>query len=105
MSTLRLGIIGCGFVGGAVNKGFNKDVEKFIVDPKVDGNIPLEKLVEESPSITFVCLPTPRQETHQDVDVSIVQDMLKQLDSLNYKGIVVLKSTITPFYLTKFKKD
>ena len=104
MSTLRLGIIGCGFVGGAVNKGFDVDVEKFIVDPKVEGSISLEELINECPSITFVCLPTPRQETHQDVDVSIVMDMLDHLDRLKYKGIVVLKSTITPYYLTKFKK-
>tara|TARA_B110000444_G_scaffold258548_1_gene299755 strand:+ start:1099 stop:1920 length:822 start_codon:yes stop_codon:yes gene_type:complete len=105
MSTLKLGIIGCGFVGGSVNKGFDKDVEKFIVDPKIDGSISLEELINVGPSITFICLPTPQQDTHQDVDIAIVRDMLKQLDALNYKGITVIKSTITPYYLTKFKKD
>jgi len=105
MSTLKLGIIGCGFVGGSVNKGFDKDVEKFIVDPKVENSVSLQELVEAGPSITFVCLPTPQQETHQDVDIYIVRDMLAQLEALEYKGIVVLKSTITPYYLTKFKKD
>lgn len=105
MSTLKLGIIGCGFVGGSVNKGFDKNVEKFIVDPKVENSISLQELVDAGPSITFVCLPTPQQDTHQDVDVFIVREMLAQLEALGYKGIVVLKSTITPYYLTKFKKD
>jgi len=105
MSTLKLGIVGCGFVGGAVNKGFNKDVEKFIVDPKVDGSISLQELVDADPSITFICLPTPQQESHQDVDISVVRSMLKKLDALKYKGITVIKSTITPHYLTQFKKE
>ncbi len=105
MSTLKLGIVGCGFVGGAVNKGFNKGVEKFIVDPKIDNSISLEELVEASPSITFICLPTPQQDSHQDVDISVVRNMLKKLDALKYKGITVIKSTITPYYLTKFKKE
>jgi UDPglucose 6-dehydrogenase len=105
MSTLKLGIVGCGFVGGAVSKGFNKGVEKFIVDPKIDNSISLEELVEASPSITFICLPTPQQDSHQDVDISVVRNMLKKLDALKYKGITVIKSTITPYYLTKFKKE
>ena len=109
MSTLKLGIVGCGFVGGAVNKGFNKDVEKFIVDPKVDGSISLQELVDADPSITFICLPTPQQELFAenigDVDISVVRSMLTKLDALKYKGITVIKSTITPHYLTNFKKE
>ena len=33
---LRLGIVGHGFVGKATDFGFNKKVEKFIVDPKLE---------------------------------------------------------------------
>lgn len=105
MSVLKLGIIGCGFVGGSVNKGFNKNVEKYIVDPKIKDSISLDELISAEPSITFICLPTPQQDTHQDVDISIVREELSKLDILEYKGIVVVKSTITPYYLTKFKKE
>ena len=31
---MKLGIVGHGFVGTAVDHGFTKDVQKFIVDPK-----------------------------------------------------------------------
>ena len=105
MSVLKLGIIGCGFVGGSVEKGFNIDVKRFIVDPKHKDGMLLEELVNAEPSITFLCVPTPQEESHQDVDTSIVRETLAKLEALEYKGIVVVKSTITPYYLTKFKKD
>ena len=35
----------------------------------------------------------------------IVRDVLKDLWDLRYKGICVIKSTITPDHLTKMKKD
>ena len=31
---MKLGIVGHGFVGTAVDHGFTRDVKKFIVDPK-----------------------------------------------------------------------
>ena len=31
---MKLGIVGHGFVGSAVNQGFTKNVKKYIVDPK-----------------------------------------------------------------------
>ena len=37
--TLKLGIVGHGFVGKATDWGFNKRVEKFIVDPLYNTNI------------------------------------------------------------------
>ena len=31
---MKLGIVGHGFVGSAINQGFTKNVKKYIVDPK-----------------------------------------------------------------------
>ena len=90
MSTLRLGIIGCGFVGGSVEKGFNIDVKRFIVDPKHKDGIDLAELVIAEPSITFLCVPTPQEESHQDVDTSIVRDTLAKLEALEYNTFVFL---------------
>ena len=103
--SLKLGIVGHGFVGSAVANGFDVDTEQYIVDIKQNNNT-LEDLVDVfNPSITFIYVPTPQQVTHLDVDVSIARETLQRLSNLNYKGIVVIKSTITPDHLTKMKKD
>jgi len=102
-NSLKLGIIGKGFVGSAVANGFDQDVEQFVVDPLINDNTIID-LVNYDPPLLFVCVPTPEQETHMDVNVSIARDVLTELDQLKYKGIVVIKSTITPDHLTTFKK-
>ena len=68
--SLKLGIVGHGFVGSAVANGFDIDTEQFIVDTKQNNNT-LEQLVNDfDPSITFICVPTPQQDSHYDVDVA-----------------------------------
>lgn len=101
---LKLGIIGHGFVGTAVDNGFDKNVDKFIVDINKNKNT-IEDLIEFDPSLIFVCVPTPQQDSHDDVDVGIVRDVLINLNEKTYKGIIVIKSTITPQHLTNFKKQ
>jgi len=103
MKALKLGIIGAGFVGGAVSKGFDRDVEQFIVDPKLNDNT-IKDLVKFDAALTFVCLPTPPT-PEGNVDSSLLDKVLKQLVEEKYKGLVVIKSTITPYYLLKFKKN
>ena len=76
---LKLGIIGHGFVGTAVDNGFDKKVDKFIVDINKNNNT-IQDLVKFDPSLVFVCVPTPQQETHEDVDISIVRDVLINLN-------------------------
>jgi|TARA_B100000085_G_scaffold222971_1_gene208100 UDPglucose 6-dehydrogenase len=100
---MKLGIIGKGFVGSAVANGFDRDVEQFIVDPNLNNNT-IKDLVTFDPPLTFVCVPTPEQDSHMDVDVSVVRDVLSNLNNESYKGIIVIKSTITPDHLTTFKK-
>ena len=103
MDSLNLGIVGNGFVGSAVANGFDQNVKKFIVDPKFNRNT-ISDLIVFDPKLVFVCVPTPPQKSHYDVDVQYVDDVLKDLNSYNYKGVVVVKSTITPDHLTRFKK-
>ena len=101
---MKLGIIGKGFVGSAVANGFDRDVEQFIVDTKLNNNTITDLVNSFDPPLTFVCVPTPEQDTHMDVDISIARDVLAKLQQEKYKGIVVIKSTITPDHLTTFKK-
>ena len=102
---MKLGIIGAGFVGSSVINGFDVDVDQFVVDPKYNDNT-VDDLVKFDPPLLFVCLPTPEStDDSGDVDVSIIRQTLSELDNKSYKGIVVIKSTITPKHLTKMKKD
>ena len=103
MKVLKLGIIGAGFVGGAVSKGFDRDVEQFIVDPKLNNNTVKDLVAFDAP-LTFACLPTPPT-PDGGVDSSLLDDVLSKLAEQKYKGLVVIKSTITPYYLLKFKKN
>ena len=98
---LQLGIIGKGFVGSAVANGFDKDCEQIIVDPKYTDNEITDVL---DCKLLFVCVPTPVAEDGS-CDVSIVKDVLIELSMRDYKGVVVVKSTIIPDYLHEFKKE
>jgi len=100
---LKLGIIGKGFVGTAVSNGFDNNVKQFIVDPKVNNNT-IKDLVKFSPSITFVCVPTPIADDGS-CDTTIANDVLHNLHKQEYKGVVVIKSTIIPDYLHEFKRN
>ena len=102
---MKIGIIGKGFVGSAVANGFDRKVEQFVVDPRINDNSINDLVRDFDPPLLFLCLPTPEQKTHLDVDVSAVRQALTDLTELNYKGIVVIKSTITPDHLTKMKQD
>ena len=90
---LRMGIVGHGFVGQAVDYAFtHRDIEKFYVDPKHGTTI--DDLLDWKPNVTFVCAPTPMAESGF-IDASIVEDaVLKLLE--HTEGGVVVKSTITP---------
>jgi UDPglucose 6-dehydrogenase len=90
---LRMGIVGHGFVGKAVEYAFTHDmIEHFLVDPNYDTTI--DDLIEDSPQVVFVCAPTPMSDSGF-VDASIVEDaVLKLINHTN--AFVVVKSTITP---------
>ena len=90
---IRLGIVGHGFVGSAVDYAFTHTlIDKFLVDPKYETNI--DQLIDWMPDVSFICAPTPMGENGQ-IDASIVEDAaLKLLEHTS--GIVVIKSTVTP---------
>ena len=93
MEKFKIGIVGHGFVGQAVDYGFENDiVEKFYVDPKYDTTI--DELANWNPNITFVCLPTPMGENGV-VDSAAVEDAVLKVARLT-KGAVILKSTLPP---------
>ena len=94
-NSLRLGIIGNGFVGSSVSHGFDNDtVKQLIIDPRF-GKANFKDLVNFKPQMVFVCVPTP-PDAKGFQDNKIVQSVLSQLNELEYKGIIVVKSTVAP---------
>ena len=94
---MKLGIVGHGFVGSAVNQGFTKNVKKYIVDPKYYSSNTIENLIQFKPNATFVAVPTPQLETGE-CNIDILQEVLQKLNK--YKGhLVIVKSTVPAYKL------
>lgn len=89
---MKVSIVGCGFVGGAVAYGFeHKNTEVQLIDPKFDTSV--SDVRKFQPDLTFVCVPTPT--VNGRVDRTIVDAVSSELAEIN-SGITVVKSTMTP---------
>lgn len=100
---IKLGIIGHGFVGKAVDHGFNQEVEKYIVDPKY-GEKSIADIIREGVIRVFVCVPTPKNEDGM-INASIVESVLQEIEDAapNDQNILtILKSTVTPDHVRSF---
>lgn len=94
-------IIGHGFVGQAVDYGFeHPKVNKTIVDPKY-GKL-LHDININSFDFIFVCVPTPMG-TLGRVDDSILSSVMETLKDT--KAVIIIKSTITPDIISKYDRD
>ena len=103
--TLRLGIIGHGFVGKATDSGFQKrDVKKFIVDPVYDTTV--NDLENFLPDFIFICVPTPMKK-NGELDSSIIEEVFENIeksslrDALNSKKSTIFSLTSCMNFLLK----
>ena len=85
-----------------MDKGFDKEVKKLVVDPIYGTNI--NDLVKFKPEIIFVCVPTPMNSDGSQ-DSSIVEDIFKKFGDKFLDIPLVLKSTILPDKLKKISED
>jgi len=100
---MKLGIVGHGFVGTAVDHGFTRDIQKFIVDPKHNSTNTIQDLIAFGPNAVFVAVPTPQLESGE-CNTSILEDVMQQLN--NSKGsLVIVKSTVPAYKLEKIKQE
>ena len=100
---MKLGIVGHGFVGTAVDHGFTKDIQKFIVDPKHNSTNTIEDLIAFKPDATFVAVPTPQSESGE-CNTEILEGVMQQLN--NSKGLlVIVKSTVPAYKLQKIQEE
>ena len=109
MSNKNLGIIGQGFVGGAVYQGMKDFYDVATFD--INGNCTESSLFSlvEKVNETFLCLPTPMKKSGE-CDLSIVRNCLNDISSivksLNKKDfIVIIKSTIPPGTTEQLNKE
>ena len=96
----KIGIIGNGFVGNAVAKGFSKEfnyqAEIRIYDKNPSLSLhTLDETINQSEFI-FLSVPTPSRKSG-DIDISIVDNALNEISNIKSKdSIILLRSTVVP---------
>jgi len=100
-----VGIVGKGFVGGAMYENF-KDVFNVLVWDKDEQKRNIDNFEDfvNKTDIIFVCVPTPMKESGE-CDTSIVISVIKQIASIDRRKYVVIKSTVTPGTTEKLSKE
>ena len=89
---MKIGIVGIGVVGSACKFGFELlGYDVFVHDIKLDTKI--ENVLQTD--VVFICVPTPSN-TDDSCDVSIVEEVVKDLNNKGYDGVVAIKSTVVP---------
>jgi len=95
---MKVGIFGYGYVGQATILTLN-DVDISIYD-KYKNHKSISDVVKSD--FIFVCVSTPSNE--DGFDSSAIDEMLAFLIKSEYKGIVIVKSTVPYSYLSKYEE-
>jgi UDPglucose 6-dehydrogenase len=96
---IRLGVVGIGYVGGAVVAGFTKVHGVQIVtcdsNPDKHADYLTERELANNADIIFVSVPTPVGKTGE-CDISMVEKVVREISEANACKEVVIKSTVPP---------
>lgn len=100
----KIGIVGAGFVGGAIARGFalTADVKIYDKDPKRSPHS-LEDVCKSE--FIFLCLPTPMVHAEGgEADLSIIHSVCQQMKDIDIKGTLIIKSTVPIGTTEKLRK-
>lgn len=88
---MKLGIVGMGVVGSANAAGF-----KLLGHEVLEHDIKFDTTIENvlNAEIVFVCVPSPTVDG--ECDTTNIKNVLADLSANNFKGIVAIRSTVTP---------
>jgi UDPglucose 6-dehydrogenase len=87
-----IGCIGLGMVGKTIYHVFSEQYKTIGYDVKIPGSTINDIL---SADIVFIAVPT-KVKDDCSCDLSILDKIMEELHKLNYKGIICIKSTLTP---------
>jgi len=106
--TVTAGIVGFGFVGRAIVHGLSGKIDFMINDPKIEQSASMDELVKKCNPI-FIAVPTPMRLETNKIDTSIMDYVIEKIcslqEGLKEKPIIVIKSTITPDALRRYKEE
>jgi UDPglucose 6-dehydrogenase len=91
-----IGICGLGFVGNAVNTFFENRFYQIKIYDKYKGVNSFDILLDTN--VLFICLPTNYNEDLGTYDTNELDGTLEMLFKMDYRGIIVIKSTVLPGY-------
>jgi len=101
----KLGIVGSGFIGGAIARGFSLTADIRIFDKNPQKSIHTFDQVCQQDYV-FLCLPTPME--HVDggkADLSIIWSVCKQITETGHDPLVIIKSTVPIGTTDKLKEE
>ena len=90
-----IGIIGLGYVGSAVSSGMEQSYDVETYDKFKDSSCQSVKELCSKTKVVFVCVPTPMKKSGE-CDISIVEDVLSELNNQCKDHLILLKSTVPP---------
>ena len=102
MKKKKVGIVGHGFVGKAVDEVFSINCDKFIVDPIYETTISMLK--DFDPDCIFICVGTPMNDDGTQ-NSKILDSCLDELKEIKINCRVIIKSTVLPAKLAEISNS
>lgn len=101
---LNIGICGHGFVGNAVSSFFtNKTGFNILIYDKYKNINTFETILNTD--MIFICLPTNFDEDIKNYNMNAIDSTISLLNESNYKGLIIIKSTVLPDYCFKINQE